>query len=121
MPKALLTDILDMELIQSRSQLDFEFFKMLMGVFFEDAPPLIIEIQQVWNSGKSEVLINAGHKLKGMCANIGAEALKNLAEKVELSGNNHTLINGEHLPKQLESTYEETKEHITNYIKKFGN
>lgn len=108
-----------MKLIQSRSQLDFEFFELLMGVFFEDAPPLIIEIQQVWRAGKNDEVMDTGHKLKGMCANVGAKALRSLAEKVELSGSNHTLIPEEYLLEELETIYQETKEHILSYIKKY--
>ena len=117
MTKKAITDVLDMEVVQNRAQMDIEFLKLLISVFNEDAPPSISIIKKAWDSSDNETVHSEGHKLKGMCANVGAKSLKELALKVETVGANNDLANEGHLPELLEATYLETQEHFEDFLK----
>jgi len=112
--------VLDLELVQNRAQMDVEFLKLLISVFNEDAPPLISGIKEAWDSGDTETVHAEGHKMKGMCANVGAKKLKEIALKVESAGVNKNLVEERNLLELLEETYQETQEHFQNYLKEFS-
>ncbi|HWZ93900.1 MAG TPA: Hpt domain-containing protein [Opitutaceae bacterium] len=79
--------ILDQEAIDNLRMLDADggdtFLREIIGVFIEDAPQRIAEIDQSLASGDTATFIRAAHTIKGSSSNVGAAALRAAAEKLE--------------------------------------
>lgn len=75
---------LNPELLNSLKDLDDgRFFGDLIGIFLEHAPKLIRSLESTVRAQDSDAIRSAAHKLKGSCANIGAETLAELASFLE--------------------------------------
>ncbi len=62
---------------------DPEFIQELLDVFLTDAERLLALIQEAHAQGNAQELKQYGHQLKGSSANVGAEALRELASGLE--------------------------------------
>ena len=60
-----------------------EFLREIAGIFLEDTPLRIAELDQSLNAGDVPKFIRAAHSIKGSSANLGAMALRAVAEKLE--------------------------------------
>ncbi len=69
-----------------------EFLKEIVGIFIEDTPLRIAELDTCLVSGQKEPFTRAAHSIKGSSANLGALALRAVAEKLEHHSNNQGLI-----------------------------
>jgi HPt (histidine-containing phosphotransfer) domain-containing protein len=82
------TPILDQEAIDNLRALDPDggdtFIREIIGIFLEDAPLRIAEIDQSLAAGDDAAFVRAAHTIKGASSNVGAAALRAVAEQLEL-------------------------------------
>lgn len=60
-----------------------EFLREIAGIFIEDTPQRIAELDQCLVSGDVTKFTRAAHSIKGSSSNLGAMALRAAAEKLE--------------------------------------
>ncbi len=60
-----------------------EFLREITGIFLEDTPTRIAELDQSLNSGDVSRFTRAAHSIKGSSSNLGATGLRLAAEKLE--------------------------------------
>jgi HPt (histidine-containing phosphotransfer) domain-containing protein len=60
-----------------------EFLREISGIFLEDTPHRINELTQSLAAGDLAKFTRAAHSIKGSAANLGAAALRAVAEKLE--------------------------------------
>lgn len=60
-----------------------EFLREIVGIFLEDTPQRIAELDQSLKAGDVPKFTRAAHSIKGSSANLGAMALRFVAEKLE--------------------------------------
>jgi histidine phosphotransfer protein HptB len=60
-----------------------EFLREIAGIFLEDTPLRIAELDQSLAASDIPKFTRAAHSIKGSSANLGAMALRNVAEKLE--------------------------------------
>jgi len=60
-----------------------EFLREIAGIFLEDTPLRISELDQSALAGDIARFTRAAHSIKGSSANLGATSLRSLAEKLE--------------------------------------
>ena len=72
------------DVIETLKELDDgTFFRDLIQLFLDHTPPLMDALEEAYRQGEHTASHNAAHKLKGSCANIGAEILAELAGRLE--------------------------------------
>jgi HPt (histidine-containing phosphotransfer) domain-containing protein len=81
------TTIIDPESIENLRALnpgdEDEFLREIAGIFFEDTPQRIAELEQSLVAGDLSKFTRAAHSIKGSSSNLGAVALRAAAEKLE--------------------------------------
>jgi histidine phosphotransfer protein HptB len=60
-----------------------EFLREIAGIFLEDTPQRIAELDQSLAAGDAAKFTRAAHSIKGSSANLGAMDLRAVAEKLE--------------------------------------
>lgn len=60
-----------------------EFLREIAGIFFEDTPLRITELEESLQAGDVTKFARAAHSIKGSSSNLGATALRIAAEKLE--------------------------------------
>lgn len=60
-----------------------EFLREIAGIFLEDTPQRIAELEQSLAAADIAKFTRAAHSIKGSSANLGAMALRTTAEKLE--------------------------------------
>ena len=60
-----------------------EFLREITGIFLEDTPQRLAELEQSLTEGDAARFARAAHSIKGSSANLGAMALRNAAENLE--------------------------------------
>ena len=60
-----------------------EFLREIVGLFLEDTPQRIVELEQSLAAGDVPKFTRAAHSIKGSSSNLGASALRAVAEKLE--------------------------------------
>src|SRR3954468_888897 len=60
-----------------------EFLREITGIFLEDTPLRIAELEQSLAAGDVAKFTRAAHSIKGSSANLGAMALRAVAENLE--------------------------------------
>lgn len=68
-----------------------EFLREITGIFLEDTPQRIAELDQSLAAGDVPKFTRAAHSIKGSSANLGAVALKAVAEQLEHHSRTHGL------------------------------
>lgn len=63
-----------------------EFFKELVGLFLQDTPPRIAEIEANLAAGDLQRLTRAAHSIKGSAGNFGASQLVAVSARIEQLG-----------------------------------
>jgi len=81
------TPIIDPQAIASLRALNAddndEFLREIAGIFLEDTPKRITDLDQSLAAGDLGKFTRAAHSIKGSAANLGAVALRAAAEKLE--------------------------------------
>jgi len=70
-----------------------EFLREIIGIFLEDTPLRIAELDTSLAASDKERFTRAAHSIKGSSANLGALALRSVAEKLEHHSNHEGLTN----------------------------
>jgi HPt (histidine-containing phosphotransfer) domain-containing protein len=60
-----------------------EFLREIIGIFLEDTPTRIGELEAALGHQDMEKFVRAAHSIKGSSANLGALALRAVAERLE--------------------------------------
>ncbi|MGA3006922.1 MAG: Hpt domain-containing protein [Opitutaceae bacterium] len=102
--------ILDQEAIDNLRALDPDggdtFLREIVGIFVEDAPKRIAEIDQSLAAGDTATFVRAAHTIKGASANVGAAALRSVAEQLEHRAKKDGLADVTSLIAELKSEFE---------------
>jgi histidine phosphotransfer protein HptB len=79
--------VIDPQAIENLRALDpganDEFLKEIAGIFLEDTPQRIAELDQSLLAGDVSKFTRAAHSIKGSSSNLGAVALRAASEKLE--------------------------------------
>ena len=70
-----------------------EFLREIAGIFFEDTPQRIAELDESLLAGDLARFTRAAHSIKGSSSNLGALALRTAAEKLEHEARSQGLAN----------------------------
>ena len=73
---------------------DAELLTEVLGVFLEECPRMMREIEQALNDNDAALVHRAAHSLKGALLNISATPAAEEAKKLELIGNEERLSDG---------------------------
>lgn len=60
-----------------------EFLREIVGIFLEDTPQRIADLDQSLAAGDGPKFVRAAHSIKGSAANLGAMTLRAAAERLE--------------------------------------
>lgn len=71
---------------------DDEFLREIAGIFLEDTPQRIAELDQSFQLGDLPTFTRAAHSIKGSSSNLGAMALRLAAEKLEHAARGQGLV-----------------------------
>ena len=81
------TSVIDPQAIENLRALNpgdnDEFLREIAGIFFEDTPQRIAELEQSLLAGDVARFTRAAHSIKGSSSNLGAMTLRAAAEKLE--------------------------------------
>lgn len=68
-----------------------EFLREIAGIFMEDTPQRLAELEKSLQAGDAATFTRAAHSIKGSSSNLGAVALRAAAEKLEHHARTHGL------------------------------
>ena len=77
---------LNREMLLEAFDHDWDFFREVVEVFFEDYPRLLRNLEQCFEQDDSDGLMRAAHSLKGMLRNFQAENAAETAFELEKMG-----------------------------------
>ncbi|MES2692152.1 MAG: Hpt domain-containing protein [Verrucomicrobiota bacterium] len=101
--------VIDPEAIESLRALNpgdnDEFLREITGIFLEDTPLRIAELDQSLLAGDVSKFTRAAHSIKGSSANLGAVALRSAAEKLEHDSRTEGLGNVKLLVDQVKNEF----------------
>ena len=88
--------IIDPEAIQTLRDLNpgdnDEFLRDITGIFLEDTPLRIKELETSLEKGDAPTFVRAAHTIKGSSSNLGALALRATAERLEYQSRTSGLV-----------------------------
>lgn len=89
--------VIDLKAIESLRALNpddnDEFLREITGIFIEDTPIRLAELDESLARGDVGKFTRAAHSIKGSSANLGAVGLRSLAEKLEHESRDQGLAN----------------------------
>jgi HPt (histidine-containing phosphotransfer) domain-containing protein len=101
--------ILDQEAIDNLRLLDPDggdtFLREIIGIFLEDTPKRLAEIDQSLAAGDTATFVRAAHTIKGASSNVGAAALRAVAEQLEHHAKKDGLVDVAALIAQLKTEF----------------
>jgi HPt (histidine-containing phosphotransfer) domain-containing protein len=83
-----------------------EFLRELIGVYLEDTPLRLVELEQAMARQDALTLSKAAHTIKGSSSNFGATRLSKLAQEIELQGKSGNLAATAPLCVRLRAEYD---------------
>lgn len=95
-----------------------EFLREIAGIFLEDTPLRIAELDESLGAGDIAKFTRAAHSIKGSSANLGALALRAAAEKLEHESRTHGLGSVGALIDQLKHEFARAQNELTALIAK---
>lgn len=93
-----------------------EFLREIIGIYIEDTPKRIADLKACLASGDAPAFTRAAHTIKGSSANVGAQVLKGIAERLEFASRKEGL--GQAEPMIVESEVEFAK--VSTELGKIG-
>lgn len=91
------TPVIDMDAIENLRSLNpgdnDEFLRELVGIYLEDTPQRVAELEQSLATNDGGKFIRAAHSIKGSSANLGAASLRRVAERLEQQARLEGLVN----------------------------
>lgn len=95
-----------------------EFLREIAGIFLEDTPLRITELDQSLAAGDAAKFTRAAHSIKGSSANLGALALRVAAEKLEHQSRTRGLADVEALIAQVKAEFARAQTELSALIAK---
>jgi histidine phosphotransfer protein HptB len=92
------------------------FLREITGIFLEDTPQRIAELDQSLLVGDVSKFTRAAHSIKGSSSNLGAMSLRAVAEKLEHQARTEGLSNVEFLITQLKTEFGRTQEALSGLL-----
>lgn len=109
---------IDQEFFDSRRQIGEGFIEKLVEVFCLEAPKLIGTIANTVGRDDASQLAKLGHKLKGMCLNVGATRLSALGEEIEASASRNDLTEIGRLVREAEEEFSRARTEMERLIRR---
>ena len=95
-----------------------EFLREIAAIFIEDTPIRITELDESLRQGDVAKFTRAAHSIKGSSANLGAMALRAIAEKLEHESRSKGLADMPPFLAQLKSEFERAKKELNTLVAK---
>jgi HPt (histidine-containing phosphotransfer) domain-containing protein len=95
-----------------------EFLREIAGIFLEDTPLRISELDQSALASDTAKFVRAAHSIKGSSANIGAAALRAAAEKLEHQSRTQGLADIAALVAEVKAEFSRARIALNELIKK---
>lgn len=93
-----------------------EFLREIAGIFCEDTPLRIAELDQSLAGGDLPRFTRAAHSIKGSSANLGAMALRAVAEKLEHQSRTAGLADAGPLVEQIKVEFERARTALNTLV-----
>ena len=97
---------------------DDEFLREIVGIFFDDTPQRIAELDQSLLAGDRPRFTRAAHSIKGSSSNLGATGLQAVAEKLENLVCAQGMVDVAPLVSEVKLEYERVHAALTTIIQK---
>ncbi|HTB80632.1 MAG TPA: Hpt domain-containing protein [Opitutaceae bacterium] len=105
--------ILDPEALENLRALDPDggdvFLREVAGIFLEDTPKRLAELEQSLAAADAATFIRAAHSIKGSSANLGAMALRAVAEQIEHNAKKEGLAGAGALIGELKTEFDRAR------------
>lgn len=112
--------IIDMDAIKNLRALNpgdqDEFLREIMGIFFEDTPKRIADLDQSLAAGDARKFSRTAHSIKGSSSNLGAVALRDVAGLLEHRSQTEGLGNVAAPLADLKVAYDRAQVELTKLI-----
>lgn len=95
-----------------------EFVREIAGIFLEDTPIRIAELDQSLAAGDASKFVRAAHSIKGSSANLGATDLRAVAEKLEHQSRDQGLSGVATLIAELKIEFDRAQTELAKIIKR---
>jgi HPt (histidine-containing phosphotransfer) domain-containing protein len=95
-----------------------EFLREIAGIFLEDTPQRLAELDQSLQAGDVAKFTRAAHSIKGSSANLGAMALRAVAEKLEHHSRKEGLVGVTALVAEVKSEFLRAQGELAKLIQK---
>src|SRR4051812_35124123 len=95
-----------------------EFLREIAGIFFEDTPLRIAELDQSLAAGDTARFTRAAHSIKGSSANLGAMTLRMAAEKLEHHSRTAGLIDVGSMVAQVKTEFTRAQDALKKLVGK---
>ena len=119
MPDLLVIDPEAIETLRSLSPDDNdEFLKEVTGIFLDDTPKRIAELDESLAAGDLPKFTRAAHSIKGSAANLGAVALSAAAGKIEHHARTAGLADTTGLIDEVKAEFTRANAELTRILKK---
>ncbi len=93
-----------------------EFLRELVGIYLEDTPQRIAELDNSLAAGDSATFVRAAHSIKGSSANLGASALRGVAERLETQARSEGLGSVTGLVALVKSEFARTQQEFAKLL-----
>jgi HPt (histidine-containing phosphotransfer) domain-containing protein len=93
-----------------------EFLREIAGIFLEDTPLRIAELEQSLAAGDAAKFTRAAHSIKGSSSNLGAAALRTVAEKLEHHARTQGLDGTAHALAEIKREFERARAELATYL-----
>ncbi len=110
------TSILDPEFFESRKQVGEDFVEKLVAIFYQEAPKLIKNIRDEAKNGITQELAGLGHKLKGMCLNVGATCLSEMGKNLEEKCSQNSFQGINKIVEEMEDVFNQTQVEMERFL-----
>jgi len=118
MADSIVIDLRSIESLRALSPGDNdEFLREITGIFLEDTPMRLKELDESLGSGELEKFIRAAHSIKGSSSNLGAFSLRSAAEKLENLSRETGLVGVEALVRDVKDEYARAAKALNDIIR----
>ena len=90
-----------------------EFLREIVAIYIEDTPKRIADMKTCLASGDVQTFTRAAHTIKGSSANVGAQVLKNIAERLEVISRRDGLAAVSDMIAECDAEFERVKAELT--------
>lgn len=112
---------IDLEAISNLRELNpgdhGEFLREIVSIYVEDTPKRIADLKACLASGDAVTFTRAAHTIKGSSANVGAQVLRGIAERLEVISRKEGLGGVSGLIAECEAEFERVKAELARIAK----